>query len=176
MNQRNKFTNCSSYDERNNKFSNQIFDSICGEFFIVIASIIVVLTFPVSLLFCLFIIKDNERLVVLRNGRSLDEKGPGAVMVLPYIDSCYLVDMRMISFDVPKQRILTKDVLSIVVDGAVFYRVINSIKAVNNVDNYHMATRMLAAATLTNVLGTKQFSEVISGMKPIGLLMKVCLL
>lgn len=176
MNQRNKFTNYSSYDERKNKFSNQIFDSICGELFIVIASIVVVLTFPVSLLFCLFIIKDNERLVVLRNGRYLNEKGPGVIMALPYIDSCYLVDMRMICFDVPKQRILTKDCLSIVVDGAVFYRVTNSVKAVNNVDNYHMATRMLAAATLTNILGTKPFSEIVSGMKSIGLLMKVCLL
>ncbi|KFV56424.1 Erythrocyte band 7 integral membrane protein, partial [Gavia stellata] len=91
----------------------------------------------------------------------------GLVFILPCTDSFIKVDMRTISFDIPPQEILTKDSVTVNVDGVVYYQVQNAIDAVKNISNADSATRLLAQTTLRNVLGTKNLSQILSDRKEI---------
>nr|XP_024650346.1 erythrocyte band 7 integral membrane protein [Macaca nemestrina] len=115
------------------------------------------------------IIKEYERAIIFRLGRILQggAKGPGLFFILPCTDSFIKVDMRTISFDIPPQEILTKDSVTISVDGVVYYRVQNATLAVANITNADSATRLLAQTTLRNVLGTKNLSQILSDREEI---------
>ncbi|XP_059685046.1 stomatin [Gavia stellata] len=128
-----------------------------------------VITFPISIWMCIKIIKEYERAIVFRLGRIRKggAKGPGLVFILPCTDSFIKVDMRTISFDIPPQEILTKDSVTVNVDGVVYYQVQNAIDAVKNISNADSATRLLAQTTLRNVLGTKNLSQILSDRKEI---------
>lgn len=118
---------------------------------------------------CIKIIKEYERAIIFRLGRILQggAKGPGLFFILPCTDSFIKVDMRTISFDIPPQEILTKDSVTISVDGVVYYRVQNATLAVANITNADSATRLLAQTTLRNVLGTKNLSQILSDREEI---------
>ncbi|KAL0606261.1 Erythrocyte band 7 integral membrane protein [Plecturocebus cupreus] len=115
------------------------------------------------------IIKEYERAIIFRLGRILQggARGPGLFFILPCTDSFIKVDMRTISFDIPPQEILTKDSVTVSVDGVVYYRVQNATLAVANITNVHSATRLLAQTTLRNVLGTKNLSQILSDREEI---------
>ncbi|CAJ0959973.1 unnamed protein product [Ranitomeya imitator] len=115
------------------------------------------------------IVKEYERAIIFRLGRILrgGAKGPGLFFVLPCTDSFIKVDMRTISFDIPPQEILTKDSVTVSVDGVVYYRVQNATLAVANITNADSATRLLAQTTLRNVLGTKNLSQILSDREEI---------
>ncbi|ELW64667.1 Erythrocyte band 7 integral membrane protein [Tupaia chinensis] len=117
----------------------------------------------------LTIIKEYERAIIFRLGRILQggAKGPGLFFILPCTDSFIKVDMRTISFDIPPQEILTKDSVTVSVDGVVYYRVQNATLAVANITNADSATRLLAQTTLRNVLGTKNLSQILSDREEI---------
>lgn len=89
-------------------------------------------------------------------------RGPGVFFVLPCIDEFACVDLRTVSFDVPPQEVLTKDSVTVSVDAVVYYRISDPLKAVIQVENYSHSTRLLAATTLRNVLGTRNLSEVLT--------------
>ncbi|KAF0038390.1 hypothetical protein F2P81_008874 [Scophthalmus maximus] len=110
------------------------------------------------------IVQEYERAVIFRLGRITDRKakGPGIFFVLPCTDSFVKVDLRTVSFDIPPQEILTKDSVTVCVDGVVYFRVSDPIASVANVSNADFATRLLAQTTLRNVLGTKNLSELLS--------------
>ncbi|MEJ1275054.1 hypothetical protein NN561_005949 [Cricetulus griseus] len=99
------------------------------------------------------------------------EGAPWAVaclfFILPCTDSFIKVDMRTISFDIPPQEVLTKDSVTISVDGVVYYRVQNATLAVANITNADSATRLLAQTTLRNALGTKNLSQILSDREEI---------
>ncbi|TKS80813.1 Erythrocyte band 7 integral membrane protein [Collichthys lucidus] len=90
------------------------------------------------------------------------ENVEGLFFVLPCTDTFVKVDLRTISFDIPPQEILTKDSVTVSVDGVVYFRIHCPISAVANVSNAHSSTRLLAQTTLRNVLGTKNLSELLS--------------
>ena len=89
-----------------------------------------------------------------------DAKGPGIFFILPCIDTYIKVDLRVISFDVPPQEILTRDSVTVAVDAVVYFRISNPIWSVVNVEDAHRSTKLLAQTTLRNELGTKNLSEV----------------
>ncbi|KAE8295111.1 Erythrocyte band 7 integral membrane protein 7.2b Stomatin [Larimichthys crocea] len=136
----------------------------CGWLLVLISLLFVVATFPISILMCVKIVKEYERAVIFRLGRITDRKpkGPGLFFVLPCTDTFVKVDLRTISFDIPPQEILTKDSVTVSVDGVVYFRIHCPISAVANVSNAHSSTRLLAQTTLRNVLGTKNLSELLS--------------
>ncbi|XP_007421545.1 erythrocyte band 7 integral membrane protein [Python bivittatus] len=142
---------------------------ICGWILVVVSFILVVITFPISVWFCIKIVKEYERAIIFRLGRILKggAKGPGLFFVLPCTDNIINVDMRTISFDIPPQEILTKDSVTVNVDGVVYYRVQNATLAVANITNADSATRLLAQTTLRNVLGTKNLSQILSDREEI---------
>ncbi|XP_028411060.1 mechanosensory protein 2-like [Dendronephthya gigantea] len=138
--------------------------SVCAVILTVLSYIIVICTFPLSLLFCLKIVQEYERAVMFRLGRLLPggAKGPGLFFILPCIDSYQKVDLRVVSFDVPPQEILTKDSVTVAVDAVVYYKIYNATMSVTNVENASNSTRLLAQTTLRNVLGTRSLSEILS--------------
>ncbi|XP_072558387.1 stomatin-like [Paramormyrops kingsleyae] len=136
----------------------------CGWVLVIFSVIFMLFTLPVSIFLCLKIVQEYERAVIFRLGRITDKKakGPGIFFILPCTDSFVKVDLRTVSFNIPPQEILTKDSVTVSVDGVVYFRVNSPIASVTNVTNADFSTRLLAQTTLRNVLGTKNLSELLS--------------
>ncbi|XP_040902305.1 stomatin (EPB72)-like 3a isoform X1 [Toxotes jaculatrix] len=147
----------------------------CFGWLLVIASLLfIAATFPLTIFMCVKIVKEYERAVIFRLGRIADRKpkGPGLFFVLPCTDNFVKVDLRTVSFDIPPQEILTKDSVTVSVDGVVYFRIHCPISSVANVSNAHSSTRLLAQTTLRNVLGTKNLAELLSDREGISLSMQ----
>ncbi|XP_028317984.1 stomatin isoform X2 [Gouania willdenowi] len=142
---------------------------VCGWLLVIFSLLLMLVTLPISIWMCIKIVKEYERAIIFRLGRILrgGAKGPGLFFILPCTDSFINVDMRTISFDIPPQEVLTKDSVTVSVDGVVYYRVQNAILAVANITNADAATRLLAQTTLRNVLGTKSLAEILSDREEI---------
>merc|ERR1712001_693599 len=131
--------------------------------------LLVFITLPISIWGCVKVVQEDERAVTFRLGRlrSGGAKGPGLFFILPCIDTYRCVDLRTGAFDVPPQEILTRDSVTINVDAVVYYQVSNPLSAICNNDDYNRSTRLLAATTLRNVLGTRNLSEILSDREAI---------
>ncbi|KTG46888.1 hypothetical protein cypCar_00004109 [Cyprinus carpio] len=142
---------------------------LCGWILVLFSILLTLLTLPLSIWMCIKIVKEYERAIIFRLGRILrgGAKGPGLFFILPCTDSFINVDMRTITFDIPPQEVLTKDSVTVSVDGVVYYRVQNATLAVANITNADAATRLLAQTTLRNVLGTKNLAEILSDREEI---------
>ncbi|XP_051253679.1 stomatin (EPB72)-like 3a [Dicentrarchus labrax] len=149
----------------------------CGWLLVLISLLTVAVTFPLTLFMCIKIVKEYERAVIFRLGRITDRKpkGPGLFFVLPCTDNFVKVDLRTVSFDIPPQEILTRDSVTVSVDGVVYFRIHCPISSVANVSNAHSSTRLLAQTTLRNVLGTKNLAELLSDREGISLSMQEAL-
>jgi erythrocyte band 7 integral membrane protein len=121
------------------------------------------------------IVKEYERAVIYRLGRNLSggAKGPGLFLILPCVDNIITVDLRTITFDVPPQEILTKDSVTVTVDAVVYFRIFDPVKSVNAVSNAQYSTRLLAATSLRNILGTKTLQEILTDKETIAHRMQV---
>ncbi|XP_051535415.1 stomatin-like [Myxocyprinus asiaticus] len=148
-----------------------------GWFIIIISVIFIIGLFPVTIFMCIKIVQEYERAVIFRLGRIVDRKpkGPGIFFVLPCTDTFRKVDLRTVSFDIPPQEILTKDSVTVSVDGVVYFRVCDPICSVANVTNADRSTRLLAQTTLRNVLGIKNLSELLSDREGISNSMQTAL-
>jgi len=137
---------------------------ICAFVLTLLSFLLILATFPLSLCFSVKVVQEYERAVIFRLGRLLKggARGPGIFFVVPCIDTYRKVDLRTVSFDVPPQEILSRDSVTVAVDAVVYYRVQNPTIAVSNVENFSHSTRLLAATTLRNVLGTKNLAEILS--------------
>ncbi|KAM3615513.1 uncharacterized protein V6R79_003362 [Siganus canaliculatus] len=146
----------------------------CGWLLVLISLLFIVPLFPLTIFMCVKIVKEYERAVIFRLGRITDRKpkGPGLFFVLPCTDNFVKVDLRTVSFDIPPQEILTKDSVTVSVDGVVYFRINCPISSVANVSNAHSSTRLLAQTTLRNVLGTKNLAELLSDREGISLSMQ----
>ncbi len=124
--------------------------------------LIVLLFFIVWLIASMIrIVREYERVVVFRLGRLLGAKGPGVVFLVPFVDKPRIVDLRLVTFDVPKQRIITKDNVTVDVDAVVYFRVADAINAVLKVKDYSLATSLLAQTTLRDVIGQVEFDDLL---------------
>lgn len=113
--------------------------------------------------------------MIFRLGRNLNggARGPGLFFILPCIDDITTVDLRTVTFDVPPQEILTKDSVTVSVDAVVYIKIFDPVSSVNKVANAQYATRLLAATTLRNILGTKTLQEILVDKESIALRMQV---
>ncbi|KAI1298117.1 Mechanosensory protein 2 [Halotydeus destructor] len=137
---------------------------LCAFLLTVMSVIVIICTLPVSLFMCVKVVQEYERAVIFRLGRLVrgGARGPGIFIIIPCIDTYCKVDLRTVSFDVPPQEILSRDSVTVAVDAVVYFRISNATAAVSNVEDYGRSTRLLAATTLRNVLGTKNLSEILS--------------
>jgi len=108
------------------------------------------------------ILNEYERGVVFRLGRIIDPKGPGFKWIIPGVDKMTKISLRVITMDVPPQDIITRDNVSVKVNAVVYFRVIDPVKAVVQVENYLYATSQLSQTTLRSVLGQVELDELLS--------------
>ena len=115
---------------------------------------LVVVVFLLWLFNCLNIMREYERAVVFRLGRVLKkEKGPGLVLIFWPIDKIIKVSLRVVTWDIPPQDVITRDNVSLKVNAVVYFRVISATKAVIEVENYRYAVEQAAQTSLRSVLG-----------------------
>lgn len=129
--------------------------SLIGLFFLII---IVLIIFRSSIR----TIKEYERAIIFRLGRLMGAKGPGLIVVLPIIDKARTVDLRVMTLDVPKQQIITRDNVTVDVDAVVYLRVFDPVAAVMHVQDYIDATAYLSQTTLRDIVGQVEFDDLLS--------------
>jgi regulator of protease activity HflC (stomatin/prohibitin superfamily) len=124
-------------------------------YFLLLIIVLVILSSAIK------VVREYERGVIFRLGRYTGAKGPGLFLIVPIVDKFIKIDLRTVAFDVPKQRVITQDNVSADVDAAVYYRVLDAGKAVIQVENYLLATNLLAQTTLRDVLGQVDLDELL---------------
>jgi regulator of protease activity HflC (stomatin/prohibitin superfamily) len=123
--------------------------------------VVIILFFWVSK--CLNVLREYERAVVFRLGRlQKPDKGPGWIFILWPIDKWVRVSLRIVTWDIPPQDIITKDNVSLKVSAVVYFRVINAQQAVVELENYRYAVEQLAQTTLRSVLGEVEMDDLLS--------------
>jgi regulator of protease activity HflC (stomatin/prohibitin superfamily) len=125
--------------------------------------IAVIIFFGLILLFNMIkILKEYERAVIFRLGRLIGAKGPGLIILIPIIDKMVRVDLRVITYDVPAQDVITKDNVSVKVNAVLYFQVVDSNKAIVSVANFFEATSQIAQTTLRSVLGQQELDDLLA--------------
>ena len=122
-------------------------------------TIIVVL---VILAYSIRVIREYQRAVVFRLGRLVGAKGPGLIFLVPIIDRAIIVDLRVVTLDVPKQKIITMDNVTVDVDAVVYLRVNEPNNAVVKVNDYRLASSLLSQTTLRDLIGQTTFDDILA--------------
>ena len=104
-------------------------------------------------MFFIRILREYQRGVVFRLGRLLEPKGPGVVFLIPIVDRMVKMDLRVVTIDVARQEVMTRDNVPMTVDAVVYFRVVDPEAAVVRVENYLKATSLISQTTLRSVLG-----------------------
>lgn len=115
------------------------------------------------------ILNEYERGVIFRLGRIIATKGPGLIFLIPIVDKMQKVSLRLVTMDVPTQDVITKDNVSVKVNAVVYFRVMDSNKAIVEVENFLYATSQLAQTTLRSVCGEVELDEILSEREKINL-------
>ena len=108
------------------------------------------------------VLKEYERGVIFRLGRLIGAKGPGLILLIPIIDKMQKVSLRLVTFDVPPQDVITRDNVSVKVNAVLYFRVMDANKAIVQVENFLYATSQLAQTTLRSVLGQVELDELLA--------------
>jgi regulator of protease activity HflC (stomatin/prohibitin superfamily) len=108
------------------------------------------------------ILKEYERGVIFRLGRVIATKGPGLIILIPFIDKMVKVSLRLVTMDVPAQDVITRDNVSVKVNAVVYFRVVDPTNATIVVENYLFATSQLAQTTLRSVCGEMELDDLLS--------------
>jgi len=129
----------------------------------IIPTIVVVLVLAAIILpQALRILREYERGVIFRLGKLLGAKGPGLIFLIPVVDRIVKMDLRVVTIDVARQEVMTRDNVPVTVDAVVYFRVIDPIAAVVKVENFWKATSLIAQTTLRSVLGQAELDELLS--------------
>ena len=135
------------------------------------SSILVMVIFVLLVLFILFysvrILKEYERAVVFRLGRYVGIRGPGLILLIPFIETMTIVNMRTIVMDVPPQDIITKDNVSVKVNAVVYFKVLTPEKSILEVDDVYYATSQISQTTLRSIVGRFDLDDLLSSREKI---------
>jgi regulator of protease activity HflC (stomatin/prohibitin superfamily) len=127
---------------------------------VVVVVVLVVLAIVVPQ--ALRILREYERGVVFRLGKLIGAKGPGVIFLIPLVDKMVKMDLRVVTIDVAKQEVMTRDNVPATVDAVVYFRVVDPMAAVVKVENYWKATSLIAQTTLRSVLGQSPLDDLLS--------------
>ena len=123
---------------------------------------VLVLIFAIVILIAAVkIVQEYERGVIFRLGRVMGPKGPGLFLIIPFVDKMVKVDLRTITLDVPSQEAITADNVTVKVNAVVYFRVLNPLDAVIQVENYQRATWQIAQTSLRNVIGQSTMDQLL---------------
>lgn len=108
------------------------------------------------------VVQEYERGVIFRLGRYVGIRGPGFIVLIPFIERMQRMDLRVITMDVPSQEAITRDNVTVKVNAVAYFRVVNASDAVLKVENYIKATSLLAQTTLRNVVGQSELDDLLA--------------
>jgi regulator of protease activity HflC (stomatin/prohibitin superfamily) len=108
------------------------------------------------------VLREYERGVIFRLGKLLGAKGPGMIVLIPIVDKMVKMDLRVVTIDVARQEVMTRDNVPVSVDAVVYFRVVDPVAAVVKVENFWKATSLIAQTTLRSVLGQAELDELLS--------------
>jgi regulator of protease activity HflC (stomatin/prohibitin superfamily) len=108
------------------------------------------------------ILREYERGVIFRLGRLIAAKGPGLILLIPFVDKMVKISLRTIPMEVPSQDVISKDNVSVKVNAVIYFRVVDANKAVTDVQDYLYATSQLAQTTLRSTLGQFELDQLLS--------------
>ncbi len=130
----------------------------------VVIAIVVLLIILVAILLAsgVRILREYERGVIFRLGRLIAQKGPGLIFLIPIVDRMVRIDLRTVTLTVPPQEVITKDNVTVRVTAVAYFRVIDSNKAVTEVENFLLATSQIGQTTLRSVLGKAELDSLLS--------------
>lgn len=122
--------------------------------FIIFAGFILFSTFK--------ILNEYERGVILRLGKFSGVRGPGLIILIPGLEKMIKVDLRLVTMDIPSQDIISKDNVTLKVNGVVYFKVSNPERAIISVENYYHATAQISQTTLRSVVGQYELDEILA--------------
>jgi regulator of protease activity HflC (stomatin/prohibitin superfamily) len=130
----------------------------------IITIVVLVLLFLYS---AIKILNEYERGVIFRLGRVIQAKGPGLIILIPIVDRMVKVSMRIVAMDVDPQDVISRDNVSVKVNAVIYFRVIDPIKAIVEVESYNYAMAQLAQTTLRSVCGQAELDELLADREKI---------
>jgi regulator of protease activity HflC (stomatin/prohibitin superfamily) len=115
------------------------------------------------------VLREYERGVIFRLGKLFGTKGPGLIFLIPIVDRMVKMDLRVVTIDVARQELMTRDNVPVAVDAVVYFRVLDPESAIIRVENYLKATSLISQTTLRSVLGQSELDELLSEREKINL-------
>jgi regulator of protease activity HflC (stomatin/prohibitin superfamily) len=143
-----------------------------GELIGVLVAVVIIVVILIS---AIRILREYERAIVFRLGRLIGAKGPGLILLIPIIDKAVKVDLRVVTLDVQKQKIITLDNVTVDVDAVVYLRVNEPTNAVIRVNDYLLASSLLAQTTLRDLIGQVTFDDLLSRREELNRQMQIIL-
>lgn len=108
------------------------------------------------------VVKEYERGVVFRLGRLVGPRGPGLILLVPFIERMQKIELRTVTLDIPAQEVITRDNVTVRVNAVAYFRVVDPNAAIVNVTDYNRATSQIAQTTLRSVLGQSSLDDLLS--------------
>ncbi|MGE5407810.1 MAG: slipin family protein [Syntrophothermus sp.] len=127
-----------------------------------IALVVVLAILLVVLASAVRILREYERGVIFRLGRLIAQKGPGLILLIPFVDRMVKVDLRTVTLNIPPQEVITRDNVPAGVNAVAYFRVIDPRKAITEVENFLVATSQISQTALRSVLGKAEFDQLLS--------------
>ena len=131
---------------------------------VIVAVVIIVI---VTLLSAIKIVQEYERGVVFRLGRLVGARGPGVILLIPYVERMVKVDLRIVTMDIPAQEVITKDNVTVRVNAVTYFRVLDPQRAIVQIADFVRATSQIAQTTLRNVIGQVELDQLLSDREAI---------
>jgi regulator of protease activity HflC (stomatin/prohibitin superfamily) len=124
--------------------------------------IIIIILVIILLSSMIKILREYDRAVIFRLGRLIGVKGPGIIILIPFIDRMVKVSLRVVTLDVPPQDVITRDNVSVAVNAVAYFRPLDPAKAICSVEDYRYATSQVAQTTLRSVLGEYELDDLLT--------------
>jgi regulator of protease activity HflC (stomatin/prohibitin superfamily) len=113
------------------------------------------------------VLREYERAVVFRLGRLIGIKGPGLILLIPFVDRMVRVSLRTVTMDVPPQDVITRDNVSVKINAVIYFRVVDASKAIVEVENFLYATSQIAQTTLRAIAGQAELDQILASREEI---------
>lgn len=128
----------------------------------IVVAVVVVILLIILIRASVRILREYERGVLFRFGRLRGARGPGIILIIPFVDKMIRVDLRTVTLDVPPQDVITKDNVPVKVNAVAYFRVIDPEKAIVEIENYKIGTSQIAQTTLRSILGQAELDDLLS--------------
>ena len=126
-----------------------------------------ILIFLIILVSSIKVLREYERAVVFRLGRLIGVKGPGLILLIPFVDRMVRVSLRTVTMDVPPQDVITRDNVSVKINAVIYFRVVDASRAIVEVENFLYATSQIAQTTLRAIAGQAELDQILAAREEI---------